>query len=400
MSLRKIAVVIPKYGLIGGAEGFAALLTEGFAQNRNYEVHVFANKWADVPGGITFHRIPIIPFPKFMSSVSFAYYTGIQISKTHFDLIHTHDRIFEADLFTMHGIPHRIWVHEVRKKKRMSPFDRGTQWVEKRLVSNERCKLFHAVSSLTKEKFLQEYSHVDPGQVRVIHPGVELSRFKKYDRQLCRNEVRNRYHLSENDKVILFVSMNFDIRGLDRLIQGIARLKITRALDDVKLLVVGKGNTKKYSTLARDLGIMKNVTFAGLADREMLDKMYLASDMFSILSEFDTFSMTTLEAMAASLPVMISDNVGAKDLIKEGINGFVMRDVADADEVADRINRMLDDSIRQGMAEEAFKTAGRQSWSGTARRMEEMYEEILRGRGNKRNQNRGSLLAMTNLWIH
>ncbi len=378
---RKIAVVIPKYGLVGGAEGFAARLTEGFAQNRNYEVHVFANKWVDDPGGITFHRIPIIFFPKFMTSVSFAYYAGIQISKTPFDLIHTHDRIFDADLFTMHGIPHRIWVNEIRRKKYMSLFDIGTQWVEKRLVSNERCKLFHAVSILTKEKFLQEYGNINPERVRVIHPGVEISRFQKYDRQLCRNEIRTQFDINENDRVILLASMNFDIRGLDRLIQGIARLKITRVLDDVKLLVVGKGNTKKYSTLAQDLGIMKNVVFAGIADRETLDKMYIASDMFSILSEFDTFSMTTLEAMAASLPVMISGNVGAKDLIKEGINGFVIHNIANADEVADRINRMLDDSIRPGMAEEAFKTASAQTWEKAARRVEEMYEEIL-GRKN------------------
>jgi len=383
MSLRKIAVVIPKYGLIGGAEGFAALLTEGFAQNRNYEVHVFANKWADVPGGITFHRIPIIPFPKFMSSVSFAYYTGIQISKTHFDLIHTHDRIFEADLFTMHGIPHRIWVNEIRRKRHRSLFDRGTQWVERRLVSNERCRLFHAVSSLTKEKFLQEYRHIDPDRVRVIHPGVDPSRLQKFDRRLCRSEVRKRFGLNENDRVILFVSMNFDIRGLDRLIQGIARLKAARAIDDVKLLVVGKGNTKRYSSLAQNLGITENIVFAGIADREMLDKTYLASDMFSILSEFDTFSMTTLEAMAASLPVMISANVGAKDLIKESVNGFVITDTGKAEDVADRINRMLDDSIRQGMAEAAFETAKHQNWSEKAKRVEEMYEEILRSRDNE-----------------
>jgi len=383
MSLRKIAVVIPKYGLIGGAEGFAALLTERLAQNRKYEVHVFANKWVNDPGEITFHRIPIIPFPKFMTSISFACAAEAQISKIPSDLIHTHDRIFEADLFTMHGIPHRIWVNEIRRKRHRSLFDRGTQWVERRLVSNERCRLFHAVSSLTKEKFLQEYRHIDPDRVRVIHPGVDPSRLQKFDRRLCRSEVRKRFGLNENDRVILFVSMNFDIRGLDRLIQGIARLKAARAIDDVKLLVVGKGNTKRYSSLAQNLGITENIVFAGIADREMLDKTYLASDMFSILSEFDTFSMTTLEAMAASLPVMISANVGAKDLIKESVNGFVITDTGKAEDVADRINRMLDDSIRQGMAEAAFETAKHQNWSEKAKRVEEMYEEILRSRDNE-----------------
>lgn len=380
---RKIAVVIPKYGLVGGAEGFAALLTEKFAQNGNYEVHVFADKWADNPVGITFHRIPIIFFPKFMTTISFAYFAERAIGQMGFDLIHAHDRIFRADLFTLHGIPHRIWVNEIRKKKRMSLFDRGTQWVEARLVSNERCKLFHAVSSVTKEKFLQEYSHIRPERVRVIHPGVEWSRFQKYDRRSCRNEMRKRFELNEKDRIILFVSMNFDIRGLDRLMEGIARLKTARAIDDVKLLVVGKGNTKKYGALAQELGIMKNVVFAGMANRETLDKIYLASDMFSILSEFDTFSMTTLEAMAASLPVMISGNVGAKDLITEGVNGFIIDDTINYEDISDRLNRVLDETVRSRMAKEAFKTASSHSWEITAKKIEEMYGEIL---GNRENE--------------
>lgn len=374
--IRKIAIVIPKYGLIGGAEGFAARLTEALAKNANYEVHVFANKRANDAEGILFHRIPIVSFPKFMTTLSFAHFAEHAIGQMDFDLVHAHDRIFSADLFTLHGIPHRIWVDEVRRKKHSSLFDRGTQWVEKRLVSSERCKFFHAVSSLTKEKFLQEYNQIDPNRVRVIHPGVELPRFQRYERERCRKEIRTQFSMNERDKIVLFVSMNFDIRGLDRLMHGFERLKSARDLDDLKLLVIGKGNTKKYSTLAGELGIMKNVLFAGIADRETLDKTYLASDMFSILSEFDTFSMTTLEAMAASLPVLISSSVGAKDLIVEGVNGFVLKDTGNADAVADRINRMLDDAARSRMAEEAFKTARSQSWDMTAKKIEEIYDEI------------------------
>jgi len=38
-------------------------------------------------------------------------------------------------------------------------------------------QVFHAVSNLTKEKFLQEYPTVDPNRVRVIHPGIDAQRF-------------------------------------------------------------------------------------------------------------------------------------------------------------------------------------------------------------------------------
>jgi len=87
--------------------------------------------------------------------------------------------------------------------------------------------------------------------------------------------------------------------------------------------------------------------------------------------------MAALDAMAASLPVVLSGNVGAKDLVRDGVNGFVVGDPADAAAVADRFARLLDAGLRQRMGQEAFRTACGQSWDEVARRQIEIYEEIL-----------------------
>lgn len=371
---RKIAIVIPKYGLVGGAEGFAAELTERIAQDRRFEVHVFANKWQKNSEDITFHRIPIIAFPKFLTTVSFAYFAGRKISKMAFDLIHAHDRIFNADIFTMHGIPHRIWVREVRKK-RMSLFDHATAWAEKKLVKNKRCRKFLAVSDLAKEKFLQEYKDVNPDKVQVIHPGVDIQRFQGLDRQRCRQEIRKKFGIDLSDWVILFVSMNFDIKGLDKLMMGLAKFKSKYPSEKFRLLVVGKGDADKYGRLAQNLGIKDHVIFAGVVQKENLDRIYLACDIFSMLSKFDTFGMSVLEAMAASLPVIISGNVGAKDLVKEGINGFVVEHTDNADEISSRIALMMDEEVRTRMGKEAFKTALHNTWEVAVDRVLKVYEE-------------------------
>ena len=374
--IRKIAIVIPKYGLVGGAEGFAAELTERIAQDRRFEVHVFANKWQKTSGHITFHGVPVITFPKFLTTVSFAYFAGYKISKMNFDLIHTHDRIFDADIFTMHGIPHRIWVREVRKK-RMSLFDHATAWAEKKLVTNRRCRKFLAVSNLAKEKFLQEYKNFNPDKVQVIHPGVDIQRFQGLDRQRCRQEIRKKFGIGLSDKVILFVSMNFDIKGLDKLMMGLAKFKLSHPSERFKLLVVGKGDDKKYGRLAQNLGIKDHVIFTGIVQKENLDRIYLACDIFSMLSKFDTFGMSVLEAMAASLPVIISGNVGAKDLVKEGINGFVVENTDNADEIASRIALMLNEDVRIKMSSEAFKTASWHTWEAVSEKVEGIYESLL-----------------------
>ena len=374
LNAKKIAIVIPKYGFVGGAERFVYELTERLSYSEKYTVHVFANKWQSNSDQITFHKVPIIRFPRFLTTISFAWFANRKISKMNFDLIHTHDRIFDADIFTMHGIPHRIWVHEVRKKF-MSLFDRATCWVERHLVNNTRCEKFLPVSSLTKAKLLKEY-RIEPEKIQVIHPGVDIERFQRLDRARCRKEIREQFGIGPSDIVIIFVSMNFEIKGLDYVIAAIGKAKASYPSHNFKLLVVGKGDYKKYSALAQKAGIKDDVIFSGV-QKKNLGKIYLASDIFMMLSRFDTFGMTVLEAMAASLPVIISSNVGAKDLVKEGINGFVIEDTDNADMICEKIGFMLDNKTRITMAEEAHNTALNNSWDAVAEKVANIYKEML-----------------------
>jgi len=371
---KKIAIVIPQYGLVGGAERFACELTERLSHNEKYAFHVFANKWQSNSELITFHKVPRIRFPRFLTTISFACFANRKISEMHFDLIHTHDRIFDADIFTMHGIPHRIWVHEIRKK-RMSLFDSSTQWVEKKLIENKRCKTFLAVSNIMKDKFLQEYN-VNPDNVQVIHPGVDIESFQKLNRERCRKEIREQFKIGLSDIVILFVSMNFEIKGLDYVMAAVGKAKTSYFRQNIKLLVIGKGDYKKYGTLAEKAGIQGDVIFAGV-QKENLKKIYLASDIFMMLSRFDTFGMTVIEAMAASLPVIISNNVGAKDLVVEGRNGFIIEDANNTDMICDRIRYMLEKSTQMEMARKAYITALNNSWDVVARSVENIYEAKL-----------------------
>jgi len=131
-------------------------------------------------------------------------------------------------------------VHEVRKKL-MSLFDRATCWVERHLVNNTRCEKFLPVSSLTKEKLLQEY-RIEPEKIQVIHPGVDIERFQRLDRNRCRKEIREQFGIGPSDIVIIFVSMNFEIKGLDYVIAAIGKAKASYPSHNFKLLVVGKGD--------------------------------------------------------------------------------------------------------------------------------------------------------------
>jgi UDP-glucose:(heptosyl)LPS alpha-1,3-glucosyltransferase len=143
---------------------------------------------------------------------------------------------------------------------------------------------------------------------------------------------------------------------------------------------VGRGDKKKYGRIAHSLGVAEAVTFAG-TQHKGLERLYRAADLFALFSAFDTFGMVVLEAMAAGLPVIVSPNVGAKDLVEEGVNGFVLPDFRDADAAADRMLRLLDAERREAMGLAAQRVAGEHTWERLAEKMESLYLESLSGKG-------------------
>jgi UDP-glucose:(heptosyl)LPS alpha-1,3-glucosyltransferase len=273
----------------------------------------------------------------------------------------------------MHGIPHRYWIHNIRRKK-MSLYDLATAWVEKELVYNGNCKIFVAVSNLAKDIFLQEYK-INPDKVAVINHGVDLNDYAQHNKDSVRNAIRHELGINITDPVILFVSMNFEIKGLDDILFSLAKLKAQNR--KFKLIVAGKGNIKKYKKMAQDVQIISDVIFTGPVNKDKIIKLYLASDLYIMLSKFDTFGNVVLEAMAAGLPAIISSTVGAKDLVQEGENGFIVDNTSDIDYIAAKIALLLDGNNRLRMSDAAWQTATQNTWDDVTRKYAAIYENIL-----------------------
>lgn len=374
---QKIAVVVPKYGLVGGGERFASEITERLARDENLEIHVFANRWVAHSNRIKFHKVPIIPFPRFLGPLVFAWIVQWKIGRMKFDLVHTHHWIFHADICSAHGIPHAQWVKNVKKDTR-SLYDWALIAVERKTMENGGKSYFLPVSMIAKEAFIHEYATL-PGQWQIVHPGVDVMRFASPDRNACRAEIRARYGIGKDDLLLLFVGMNFEVKGLDAIIAALARARNARPEANIRLMVVGRGNESKYLKQAQSLGIAEAVTFAG-TQVNGLERYYRAADIFIMLSKFDTFGMVVLEAMAAALPVIISPNVGAKDLVEEGVNGFVLPAPQVADAAAERITRLTDAALRTAMGAAAAQTATMHDWERLAEKMQQLYQDALSGK--------------------
>lgn len=370
----KIAVVVPKFGLVGGGEHFAAEITRRLAQNPNYEFHIFANDWVPQPG-FTFHRVPYIAFPRFLRPLFFAWYVKRQTQRLGFDLVHTHHWIYQADIFSLHGIPHHRWVDQVHQRA-MNWYDRAFDSVRHHALEDNPHAWFLPVSSLTQE----EYEH-SPGTLKghwqVMNPGVDVNRFAAPNRKNCRDAlVANHPRLANSDLILLFVGMNFELKGLDPIIAALGLAKQQAPNKRIRLVVAGRGNQSKYQRIAQHHGVGDDLVFTGTITQRIED-VYRACDALLLLSAFDTFGMVVLEAMAAGLPALVSNKVGARDLVVEGKNGQVLESPPRPDLAASFILSLLNPEQLARLSSNAQATAKLHDWSKLTEEMDQLYARVL-----------------------
>ena len=367
----RIAVLTSDYREVGGREKFVFELTERLVARHGCEAHVFAGKWQAEKSGAIFHKVPVIPFPRWFKPISFAWFTDHMLQAGYYDIVHSHDRNFTQDILTHHGLPHSTWVRQVRKK-RESLFDRATAWVEEKGISHPGSPWILPVSDLSRNE-LQKAFQIPDSRMRVIHPGISTERFFSMNRERCREQILRSHGFDKDDIILLFVGMNFEVKGLDRVLEGVSVFteggtKHTR----LKLLVVGKGDEKAYGKMASDLKIGKQVVFAGVS-REV-ETYFMASDLFILPSRLDTFGMVVLEAMAAGLPVIIAATVGARDVVTPAENGFILSEKNLIADMSYSLEKLMDREIRNVMGKNAKKEASLHDWDLVSDRVMDIYE--------------------------
>jgi UDP-glucose:(heptosyl)LPS alpha-1,3-glucosyltransferase len=258
----------------------------------------------------------------------------------------------------------------------MSWFDHSFDSIRQYALSHNPRSWFLPVSSITQE----EYEHSTPklpGHWQVMSPGVDLERFAAPSREHSRNSLIQRYpSLAGSDLILLFVGMNFELKGLDPAIAALGLAKAQAPEQKIRLVVVGRGNQTKYQRLAEEHGVGTDVVFTG-AVSSRIEEIYRACDALLLLSAFDTFGMVVSEAMAAGLPVLVSDHVGAKDLVREGENGYVLESPPQPRLVASHLLSLLDAARRARMADSALNTASHHGWDSVAQQMDQIYRAIL-----------------------
>jgi glycosyltransferase involved in cell wall biosynthesis len=110
--------------------------------------------------------------------------------------------------------------------------------------------------------------------------------------------------------------------------------------DDVRLRIVGDGLLRRQlEDLSRELGIRDRVTFLGVLPRDKVLQELQSSDAFVLSSDFETFGVVLIEALAMGKPVIATDCGGPREIVHDG-NGILVP-VGDVDALADAMSTMI-----------------------------------------------------------
>ena len=214
-------------------------------------------------------------------------------------------------------------------------------------------------------------------RVFVVPPGVDLSVFQPVDRDEARRKIGY-----GPGRLLLFVGRLERLKGVEVAIRALALLR-DRNHDDVRLLILGEdskdgdeGEKDRLKAVAADVGVRDRVDFLGSVAHHELPYFYSAADVCVMPSYSESFGLVGLEAQASGRPVVGSDVSGLRSVIRDQVSGYLIAG-HDPAEYAERIGRLLEDpELAQQMGRRGRLLAQRYSWTRTADRLRELFEDV------------------------
>jgi len=263
------------------------------------------------------------------------------IDETKPDCIHVHNMHYFSkvhasaiqEIAIKKGIPLILTAHNVWDDNLFLDLTKKIKWT--RII---------AVSHFIKREIIGiGYNHK---KITVIHHGVDQNIFSP---EINTQPVFKKYPILRRKKVIFHPARMGLAKGCDVSIKALRIIK--KKFPDVVLVLAGTKNIIDWvHTQQKDIAYMVSlVKFLNLKDNVLIDafrledmpKLYAASLVCIYPSSSpEPFGLTMLEAMASAKPMVVTDAGGMPEIIRDGINGFIIP-VKDFEFLASRVIELL-----------------------------------------------------------
>jgi N-acetyl-alpha-D-glucosaminyl L-malate synthase BshA len=224
-----------------------------------------------------------------------------------------------------------------------------------------------AVSKNLREETFRSFAITK--EIEVVENFVDNTRYNKRPIDAFKKVIA-----PNNEKILIHASNFRKIKRVEDVIEIFAQV---HAQVPSKLLLVGDGPERRHiEELARKLQVQDDVRFLGKQDQ--VEEIMLVSDLFLLPSEYESFGLAAMEAMAAGAPVISSNAGGLPEINIDGVTGYTapVGDVATMSQKA--IELLSNDALLQQFRKNAKAQALKYDLQNIVPQYEKIYSRFCR----------------------
>lgn len=367
------------YPTFGGSGVLATELGKALA-DKGHHVHFITYqqpvRLTGFSANIFYHEVrvptyPLFDYPPYETALASTLVDVIR--NNHLDLLHVH-----------YAIPHAAAAYMAKKileeEGKHIPFITTLHGTDITLVGRDKTyapvvafsinqsDAITAVSNNLREETFSSFKIEK--EIEVIHNFVDVARFDRKPIDAFRKVIA-----PQGERILMHAS-NF--RKIKR-VQDVIKVfhKVTEKIPS-KLLLVGDGPERPMAEeLARELKICDDVRFVG--KQNDMEEIFAVTDLFLLPSEYESFGLAALEAMAAGAAVVSSNAGGLPEVIEQGVCGY-MADVGDVNAMSNYALEILKDDDRLQQFKNAAKAqAAKFDIHNIVPKYERLYEAVAKG---------------------
>ncbi|MDR2599719.1 MAG: glycosyltransferase family 4 protein [Oscillospiraceae bacterium] len=328
-------------------------------------------------------RIPSVPFKTQRLGTLAGPKIHKDVRKFSPDIIHTHTEFTLGNLGQLMArrlkVPHvhtmhTVWEYYTEYIIRIEALEPAARVAARKLTALF-CNFANRVIVPTTKVQDLLYSYGVKKEISVIPSGIDLDKFSEKHITTGRlADIREELGIKADDRILLSIGRTEREKNIDVLINSLS--DYLKKNKHVKLVIVGDGTARvELEELAEELGISKQVIFAGQRPWEEICVYYKLGDIFVGASESESQGLTYVEAMASGVPVIAKEDRCLEGTLIVDENGYMFKD---KDELVAAIDKILSDSTKhKQLSEKAKQTAEGFSSKSYAVNVINLYKELV-----------------------
>ena len=292
------------------------------------------------------------------------------------------------ELKQLWGIPFVHMFHTLGQMKNRIPSASQDKINNQRVrTETQIAEWADSIVAATQAEFaqLRWLYRVSRRKIAIVSPGVDIEQFYPMPGEIAKAHL----HISKKTNLLLYVGRIEPLKAVDTVIQALAIIRDRQPgiFRNLCFTVVG-GNPAdpcdteliRLQSLVAELGLQDSVIFVEAKEQSALRDYYAAALAVIVPSDYESFGMVALEAMATGTPVIASEVGGLAFLIRDGETGLHVP-VREPEALAERILELLlnPDKLLQ-MRDNAVTAAHQYAWSAIAGKLLEVFDEMLSDR--------------------